>query len=86
MEVVIVTSIICPMVSLNLCRPIKFYWDHTTLNGSCYNENAFYEWGSFPNIITDIVILVLPVPLVWKLQTLNNKKVGLTLNFLTASM
>jgi len=84
--IVMTTGIVCSIVALNLCRPFKFNWDRKVLGGSCYNEDAFYRWGSLPNILTDIAILILPIPMVWKLHTSNDMKIGLTLTFLTASM
>lgn len=86
MAIIIATGIVCPIISLTLCRPFKFNWDRTLPGGSCYNEAAFYAWGSLPNILTDIAILIIPLPVIWKLQTSKNMKIGLILTFLTASM
>ena len=86
LAIVLATEIVTSIISLNLCRPFSFNWDRTIPGGSCYQETVFYEWGSFPNIVTDVAILILPMPVVWNLHTSNNMKVGLTLTFLLASM
>jgi len=82
MGIVVATAIITSIISLNLCRPFKYNWDRTIPGGSCYKETVFFEWGSFPNIVTDVAIIVLPMPVVWRLHTTRNMKVGLTLTFL----
>jgi hypothetical protein len=84
--IVTATGIVCSVMTLNLCRPFPFNWDRKIPGGSCYNESLFYRWGSLPNIITDLAILILPMPMVWKLHTSRNMKIGLTLTFLTGSM
>ncbi|PQE24041.1 integral membrane protein [Rutstroemia sp. NJR-2017a BVV2] len=84
--IVTATGIVCSVMTLNLCRPFPFNWDRKIPGGSCYNESLFYRWGSLPNIITDLAILIIPMPMVWKLHTSRNMKIGLTLTFLTGSI
>ena len=84
--IVLSTGIVCPVISLNLCRPFEFNWDRTVPGGECWDENAFYRWGSLPNILTDVAMLVLPMPLVWNLHMSKRLKLGLTLTFLTGSV
>ncbi|KAI4257473.1 MAG: hypothetical protein LQ352_001637 [Teloschistes flavicans] len=64
-----------------MCRPLAYLWDKTIVGGHCFDINLFYRWSAFPNIVTDVAMLVLPLPVVWKLHTSNNIKVGLTLMF-----
>ncbi|KAL8818167.1 MAG: hypothetical protein Q9191_008000 [Dirinaria sp. TL-2023a] len=45
-----------------------------------------YRWASLPNLITDIIMLILSLPLVWKLHIGTSQKVGLSLTFLTGSI
>ena len=84
--IVLTTGIVCPVMSLNLCRPFEFNWDRTIPGGSCWDENAFYRWGSLPNILTDVVMLILPMPIVWNLHISKRLKLGLTITFLTGSV
>lgn len=39
-----------------------------------------------PHIVTDLVLLVLPMPTVWSLQMSRARKIGLIITFLTASI
>lgn len=41
------------------CRPINFYWDKS-VEGTCFNQPAFYYADAALNMTTDICILSLP--------------------------
>jgi hypothetical protein len=57
------------------------------LSGHCdLDTGLFFRWASFPNIITDIVMLVLPLPTVWGLHLPKTQKLGLTVTFVMGSM
>lgn len=58
------------------CIPISMLWD-TTVEGSCININTFYFANSALNIITDMIIYILPIPILWKLQLPVIQRVGL---------
>lgn len=68
------------------CSPVPYQWDKTIKDGSCFNVSAFYKASSAPNIATDAVILVLPVPTVWRLKATKIRKLGITFVFLAGSM
>lgn len=68
------------------CSPVAYAWDKTIRGGTCINEQAYYRYISLPNVITDAVMLVLPLPLVWRLHTSLSQKIGLTVIFLTGSV
>jgi len=74
-------------LSIWQCSPVAYAWDKTIPGGHCSNNvQAHIRWGSLPNIITDVVMLILPLPVVWKLNTSRRSKIGLTITFLTGSM
>ncbi|KAJ5929338.1 hypothetical protein N7454_007186 [Penicillium verhagenii] len=50
------------------CAPIQRAWD-ASLPGTCDDANALFFANSIPNIVTDLVILILPVRAVWKMET-----------------
>ncbi|CAG7968649.1 unnamed protein product [Penicillium nalgiovense] len=68
------------------CSPIAYTWDKTIVGGSCFNQEAFFRYVSPPNILTDILILVMPLPYVWKLHTHVGHKVALSGVFLLGSL
>ncbi|KAE8421554.1 hypothetical protein BDV36DRAFT_292202 [Aspergillus pseudocaelatus] len=47
---------------------------------------AFYRYVSPPNILTDVLILVMPMPFVWKLHTRMTQKLALTGVFLLGGL
>lgn len=69
-----------------MCMPLDFLWDKTIPDGHCIDINAGYRWSSLMNIITDVVMLILPLPVIWKIQTSMRLKIGLTLTFALGSM
>ena len=74
-------------IAFNLqCIPLAYQWDKKIPGGHCFNVGAYYKATSAPNIITDIVILILPIPTVLNLQTTATRKLGLFFVFLVGSM
>ncbi|KAK9311147.1 hypothetical protein V1524DRAFT_457636 [Lipomyces starkeyi] len=64
-----------------LCRPFAYNWDQSIPGGHCNNQILSYILtGSF-NIVTDILVLCLPIPMIRKLQMPFRTKVALTLIF-----
>ena len=67
--------------------PVGCQWDPTA-GANCHSFDilAFFRYLSIPNIVTDVVMLVLPLPMVWRLKLPHTQKIGLTCVFLTGSM
>lgn len=63
-----------------LCRPLAFNWD-TTIDGVCGDRNAVFVIAGVTNMITDFMVLLLPVPCILKLQMPPGQKFGLLLVF-----
>jgi hypothetical protein len=60
-----------------ICRPFRSTYD-ITVTGTCGNrQGSFIAIGAF-NVVTDFIILLLPVPTVWKLHMPTSAKVALT--------
>lgn len=72
------------VVSLT-CRPLKYTWDKSG-EGSCINATVFYIIGSGLNVITDFIVLFLPLHAVWYLQLSIQQKLQLTGVFLLGSL
>ena len=67
------------------CTPISYAWTRKP-PGGCINLLAFYRWVSLPNIISDVIMLVLPVHRVWKLQVTFKQKMALSGVFLMGGL
>ena len=86
MGILIGLTISTVVTALVACIPFAANWDPTLPGARCIDKEAFFRWGSLPNIITDIIMLILPMRIVWNLHTTTRLKVGLTITFLFGSL
>ena len=86
MVFLVINAISWLLPTIFVCRPISQFWSPEGHQGRCINYNVFGTWISFPHIITDLVILVLPLPILLKTQMKQAKKIGLIIVFLTGSL
>lgn len=84
--ILIITTIVEISVLFSMCRPFAANWNTAILKASCMNISAIYAWASLPNIITDMIMLILPLPMIWKLHTNLQTKIQLTVTFVIGSM
>jgi hypothetical protein len=83
---IVILSLIANFVTvLAQCRPVSFLWDPTG-DGFCHDIQAHFTWASLPNIITDLVMLILPIPVIMKLYASWRVKVGILITFLVGSL
>lgn len=68
------------------CSPISYGWDRSIDNGSCIHQMVFYRAVSPLNVLTGVLILVLPMPLVWRLHAPRGQKLALTGVFLLGGL
>ena len=84
---VVVTTWLSETIAACLqCLPFEYQWDKIIPGGHCFNQQDYYRYVSVPNFVTDVVMLILPLHMVWMLNTSRMQKVGLTFVFLTGSM
>ncbi|CAF9942908.1 MAG: hypothetical protein ALECFALPRED_010215 [Alectoria fallacina] len=79
--------VFCQWISLTCatifqCRPVAAFWNHTIRDAKCINLPRFTIVGGVLNLLTDVLILCLPIPMVWGLNTTKTQKVTLTGIFL----
>ncbi|OQE44646.1 hypothetical protein PENCOP_c002G04473 [Penicillium coprophilum] len=58
-----------------ICRPFAFNWDQTIPGGSCGDQVTSFTVTGVINLVTDVVVLVTPMPLLYNLQMAMYKKV-----------
>lgn len=80
MAVIVLWAISVILETFLLCRPLAFNWD-PTIKGSCGDRNTVYVTAGALNIVTDFMVIALPLPHVWKLQLPFARKVGLVVMF-----
>ena len=87
MGVLVATALVTFITNLVQCVPLEFAWNVERVAGAhCLNQQLFWSLISLPNIITDLVMLALPVPVICKIQLSWKDKVGLLLTFAAGSM
>ncbi|KAH8812675.1 hypothetical protein F5884DRAFT_672947 [Xylogone sp. PMI_703] len=67
------------------CHPIAANWDITITNGKCIDKATIYLFTAGVNVATDILILLLPMPMVAILHMPSIQKIGLVLLFTVGS-
>lgn len=72
-------------VSIGQCTPISYGWDQEIPGGSCVNYGLLVLVAGVLNVVTDLVILVLPIPSVLRLQISKQKKYLIIFTFAMGS-
>lgn len=68
-----------------LCVPLEFLWNKAIPGGHCLDIIAWYRWCSIMHNVTDVAMLMLPIPVIWKIQISKTVKIGLILTIATGS-
>ncbi|KAI9835242.1 MAG: hypothetical protein M1838_005354 [Thelocarpon superellum] len=66
------------------CKPIAYQWDKS-LHGECVSPRTFFVGNGVTNVVLDFMILLLPMPMIWKLHQSRANKVALTATFALGS-
>lgn len=61
------------IVKIRICSPIKKFWIPST-EGSCLDEAAIILADAVMSVVSDLIVLTLPLPLTMKLQMPFKKK------------
>jgi hypothetical protein len=67
------------------CTPIEGAWNLAAAD-HCIDQKKFYYGNAVSNVITDVIILVMPLPMVWNLNMSTNKKVNVTALFILGGL
>lgn len=63
-----------------ICVPVQKLW-YPDLPGHCVNQVGTWIANAASTILTDLIILLMPLPQLWKLHLQTREKIGLTLAF-----
>ncbi|TLD32550.1 hypothetical protein E2P81_ATG05526 [Venturia nashicola] len=84
---VVIGSCVGIVISLlAACTPFAKSIDVTVVEGQCLNKAALYIATGIINIITDMMVLLLPIPMVLRLQMVRSRKIMLILLFSVGSI
>ncbi|KAK3686129.1 hypothetical protein B0T22DRAFT_538324 [Podospora appendiculata] len=60
------------------CWPVEYYWNFATgMAGSCMDKSAITFTNAGLNIFTDVILIAVPIPLLWRLQIPRRQKIVL---------
>ena len=66
------------------CVPIEAFW--MAAKGTCINLKGFFVGNAVPNIVTDFILLVVPLPFIYHLHTPKSYKIALAFVFACAGL
>ncbi|KAI0964903.1 hypothetical protein F4678DRAFT_454627 [Xylaria arbuscula] len=85
--ILIATSVVGIITDLAICVPFSSHWgssaDHAV---HCLDDRALSIWAPFPNIVTDVILLVIPIPIIRKLNTSVRVRATVIITFLFGSI
>lgn len=71
--------------SIFACSPIAAGWDITITDAKCIDRPALFQTTAALGVVTDVLIILIPIPMVIKLHMSRAKKVGLLVMFTIGS-
>ena len=76
------------LVSFFQCQPIAMNWNRALsgTGGHCLDDVKFFLGNAIPNVVTDVLILALPVREVWQLQLPKSQKLAVVGMFLLGGL
>ncbi|KAI0013158.1 hypothetical protein F4779DRAFT_566026 [Xylariaceae sp. FL0662B] len=77
---IIIWVITITFLFIFICVPVEKMW-YPDLPGRCIHQVATWIANAASTILSDIAILVLPMPRIWQLQLRRAEKIGLTFAF-----
>ena len=72
-------------ITVFVCKPVRGFWDRS-VEAKCYDLRPQVIAAAVQNVVTDIIILCLPIPIVWKLQMATERKLQLVGLFALGSL
>lgn len=67
------------IAALCACQPVSYFWNELTDPTSGryrYNFYYYYIGNGTANMVTDVLILLVPMPIIWRLQIRTGQKIG----------
>ncbi|KAL9640598.1 MAG: hypothetical protein Q9204_000654 [Flavoplaca sp. TL-2023a] len=62
------------MLGVFLCDPVEKYWNRL-LPGHCHPNSALWLGSAIPSVGIDLILLLLPLPMLWRLQMSKNRRI-----------
>lgn len=75
MSIIVAWTVATILAGCLICRPFAFNWDKTIPGGYCGNQVTSFTVTGVINLVTDVVVLALPMQPLYQLQMATYKKV-----------
>lgn len=85
MGYVLIYAVCSIFVTIFQCVPISRTWDKS-IGGGCINLEAFWYAGAAINVSSDLMILILPMPTIYKMNSPRRQRIGLAVVFLIGGL
>lgn len=73
------------LVKIFICTPVQKFWNHK-LAGKCLNTNTIFISDCVIALLTDLMVLCTPMPVIWGLQVDTKKKLGITFSLVVGAV
>lgn len=77
---IIIWGITITFLFIFICVPVAKLW-YSDLPGHCIGQVGTWIANATSTIVTDLAILIMPIPQIWKLQLRKAEKLALTVAF-----
>lgn len=67
------------------CVPVARIWNRD-IAGKCVDQDTVIRLNAICNVVTDIAILIFPIPVVWRMRLETSKKIAVTSIFLLGGL
>ena len=64
-----------------ICQPLSYRWNLAIKGASCGDEQALTLYTAGINLLQDIIVVFIPMPMLWGLRMEPHKKLGVTCIF-----
>jgi hypothetical protein len=74
MSIIVAWTIATILAGCLVCRPFAFNWDKTIVDGSCGDQVTPFTVTGIINVVTDVMVILLPMQPLYRLQMALYKK------------
>ncbi|KAK0669072.1 hypothetical protein QBC41DRAFT_112500 [Cercophora samala] len=75
--VVIITHLFMALATFTACIPLNSYWDFTVERKYCHGQSIWWS-NTGMHMVTDFLIFLLPMPVVWSIRLPRRQKLALS--------
>ena len=74
------------LTSILTCNPITGFWEKVYTIAKCIDTKFFFVGNAVSNIVTDLIILALPLWQIWHLHMQRCQKIALSFIFMSGGL